>query len=234
MHGINKIMKEVFSENYISNPQGNQMSGVYDLETEGRSVINKLNTNYTAFCVLLGDLNKVISKIPKKTPINFKDKTPQEQIKEVKRMVFALDYFKFRIFDRNSSTFHNLIKVLTERDALGTKREDITSKILKRYLGKDFKVEVVGELGSKKDGIGGVDLEITKDGVTQTAQVKPFRDKIITNDGISLEGTGSVKNYKTDLMIFQKGKNVLVFNKKPIIVNGNFLFPLDSLLYDIT
>lgn len=234
MHGINKIIREVFSENYISNPQGNQMPGVYDLEKEGRSVINKLNTNYTSFCVLLGDLNKVIQKFPKKQPINFKDKTPQEQIKEVKRMVAALDYFKFKIFDKESSTFHNLIKVLTERDAAGSKREEITASILRRYFGKGVQVEVVGELGSKKDGIDGIDLEITKDGRTQTAQVKPFRDKIITDDGISLEGTGSVKNYKTDLMIFQKGKNVLVFNEKPIIVNGNFLFPLDSLLYDIT
>jgi hypothetical protein len=56
---------------------------------------------------------------------------------------------------------------------------------------------------------------------------------IINDDGITLEGTASVKIYKTDLMIFQKGKNVLVFNKKPKIVVGNFVFPSDSLLYDI-
>ena len=233
MHGINKIMKEVFAENYISNPQRDQMPGVYNLEKEGRSVINKLNTNYTTFCLLLTDLNTVITKLTKKSPINFKNKTPQEQVKETNRMVAALDYFKFRIFDKDSSTFQNLMKVLTERDAVGSKREEITAAILRRFFGKDTKVEIVGELGSKKDGIGGVDIEITKDGKKQTAQVKPYRNKIITDDGISLEGTGSVKNYKTDLMIFQKGKSVLVFNEKPIIVNGNFLFPLDSLIYDI-
>lgn len=233
MHGINKIMKEVFAENYITNPPNNQMAGVYNLEKEGRSVINKLNTNYTAFCVLLGDLNKVITKVTKKQPIDFKNKTEEEQLKETKRMVAALDYFKFRIFDKESSTFQNLMKVLTERDALGSKREEITAAILRRFFGKGVKVEVVGELGSKKDGIEGVDIEITKDGKLQTAQVKPYREKIITDDGISLEGTGSVKNYKTDLMIFQKGKSVLVFNEKPMIVNGNFLFPLDSLIYDI-
>jgi hypothetical protein len=36
-----------------------------------------------------------------------------------------------------------------------------------------------------------------------------------TENGISLEGTASVKLYKTDWMVFQRGKNVLVFNQKP-------------------
>lgn len=233
MNGINKIMREVFAENFIEKPDNNQMSGVYNLEGPGRSVINKLNTNYTSFCILLNDLNKAITKLTKKPPIDFRNKTSEEQKKESARFVSALNHFKFRIFDKNSSTFQNLLRVLVEKNAAGSKREEITASILKRFFGRDVKVEIVGELGSKKDAISGVDIEITKDGVTKTAQVKPFREKKIMDNGILLEGTASVKIYKTDLMIFQKGKNVLVFDKKPIIVNGNFLFPLDSLLYDI-
>jgi hypothetical protein len=34
-------------------------------------------------------------------------------------------------------------------------------------------------------------------------------------------------------MVFQRGKNVLVFDKKPKIIKGNFVFPPDSLLYSI-
>lgn len=233
MHGINKIMRAVFPDNFVEQPPNNEMSGVYDLEGPGRSVINKLNTNYTAFCILLNDVNQAITKLTKRPPIDFKDKTPLEQKKEVTRFINAIDYFKFKIFDKESSTFQNLLRVLIERNAAGSKREDITASILRRYLGKEFKVEMIGGLGNKKDAISGVDLEITKDGVTKTAQVKPFRNKITTENGILLEGTGSVKIYKTDLMVFQKGKNVLVFNKTPIILDGNFLFPLDSLLYDI-
>jgi hypothetical protein len=92
---------------------------------------------------------------------------------------------------------------------------------------------VVGELGSKKDAIQGIDLELTKDGQKYTAQIKPFRNMVESEDGITLEGTASVKIYNTDLMIFQKGKNVLIFNRKPKIVKGNFVFPKDSLLYNI-
>lgn len=233
MNAINKIMKEVFSENYISNPDNNQLPGVYNLEGPGRSVINKLNTNYNAFCILIKDLNRVIATIPGKEPINFMDKTPEEQKKEVERFVKAIDHFKYRIFDKDSATLHNILRVLTDKNKEGSKREEITAAILRRYFGKDVKVNIVGELGSKKDAIQGVDLELTKDGKKYTAQIKPFRNMVMSEDGITLEGTGSVKIYNTNLMIFQKGKNVLIFNKKPKIVKGNFVFPKDSLLYNI-
>ena len=233
MNGINKIMKEVFSENYITKLENNQLPGVYNLEGPGRSVINKLNTNYTAFCILLKDLNQVIATIPGKKPINFMDKTPSEQRKEVERFVKAIDYFKYRIFDTDSTTLHNLLRTLTEKDKAGSKREEITASILKRFFGKQAKIQVVGELGSKKDAIQGIDLELIKDGQKYTAQIKPFRNMVESEDGITLEGTASVKIYNTDLMIFQKGKNVLIFNRKPKIVKGNFVFPKDSLLYNI-
>ena len=54
-----------------------------------------------------------------------------------------------------------------------------------------------------------------------------------SEDGITLEGTANVKKYNTDLMVFQKGKNVLIFKNKPKIVKGNFVFPVDSLMYNI-
>ena len=233
MNAINKIMREVFSDNFIEKPDNNQLSGVYDLEGPGRSVINKLNTNYTSFCILLKDVNQVIATIPNKKPIVFIDKTPAEQKKEIERFIGALNHFKYRIFDKDSSTLHNLLRTLTEKDKAGSKREEITAAILKRFFGKSAKVELVGELGNKKDAIQGVDLEITKDGQLHTAQVKPFREMIIGDDGITLEGTASVKLYKTDWMVFQKGKNVLIFNQKPKIVGGNFVFPPESLLYNI-
>ena len=160
------------------------------------------------------------------------DKKPLEQKKEVERFIKAIDHFKYRIFDKDSATLHNLLRTLTEKDKAGSKREEITASILKRHFGKDVKVEVIGELGNKRDAIQGVDLEITKDGEVLTGQIKPFRQMVVGEDGITLEGTASVKIYNTDLMIFQKGKNVLIFNKKPKIVRCNFVFQLDSLMYN--
>jgi len=233
MHGINRIIKEVFNENFIEKPENNEMSGVYNIEGTGRSVLNKLNTNYTTFCILLRDVNKIIATYPNKKPISFIDKIPKEQVRETERFIHALDYFKFRIFDKESSTFHNLLKTLADKNAAGIKREKITEAIIKRYFGPTVKVEVIGGLGSKKDAIGGIDLELTIENVLYTAQVKKFGEKIIEKDKITLEDTGHVKPYHTDLMIFQRGKNVLIFNKKPRIVDGKYVFPSDSLWYSI-
>ena len=231
--GIDSILRDVFSEKYIEKPERGYLPGIYDLEGTGRSVINKLNTNYTAFCILLQDLNLVIKSKTNEDIINFKDKNPFAQKKETKRFINALNDYKFRIFDTESSTFLNLMRTLTEKNDAGAKREQITGAILKRFFGDEAKVTLIGELGSKKDAKEGIDVEITKDDETLTGQIKPYREMILDGDTITLMGTASVKLYKTDLMIFQKGKNVLIFNKKPKIVDGNFVFPIDSLVYNI-
>ena len=232
-NGIEKILKDVFSDKYILNPDNDDLPGVYDLEGDGRSIINYLNTNYTAFCILLKDVNKVISKIPNKSPINFLNKTDTELKKEVERFVRAINHYKFRIFNKDSSTLHNLLSSLDKTHSWGFKTEQITAKVLKNYFGGQVEIKLIGKSGSKKDAMEGIDIEITKDSKVYTAQIKPFKNMIISEDGITLEGTANVKQYKTDLMIFQKGKNILIFNNKPKIVEGNFVFPHDSLMYNI-
>jgi hypothetical protein len=231
--GIDSILRDVFSEKFIEKPERDQLPGFYDLEGTGRSVINKLNTNYTAFCILLQDLNVVIKSKTNEDIINFKYKNHFAQKIETKRFINALNDYKFRIFDTESSTFLNLMRTLTEKNDAGAKREEITAAILKRFFGNKVNVTLIGEPGSKKDAIGGIDIEITKDGKTLTGQIKPYREMILDDDKITLKGTAAVSVYKTDLMIFQKGRSVLIFNKKPKIVNGNFVFSTDSLVYNI-
>jgi hypothetical protein len=90
-------------------------------------------------------------------------------------------------------------------------------------------------LGREEDALSVIDLKITSGGKTETAQVKPFKVKIVDEEKgtIILLGTGKVKYYSTDLLIFQKGKNVLVFNQKPKIIGGNYVFPIDALKLNI-
>ena len=232
--GIDKILMEVFSDLYVSNPPEGELKGIFGLESEGRSVINKLNTNYTTFCILLNDINQVISKIKFKLPISFVGKTPEQQVKEVERFIAALDYYKFRIFDIKSSTFVNIMKTLQEKNDSGDKREQIVAAILKRFFKGQVKIERIGKLGREEDAHG-IDLKLIYGDRTETAQVKPFQEKIVDeeNGTITLLGTAQVQPYSTDLMIFQKGKNVLIFNKKPKIVDGNYVFPLDGLKLNI-
>lgn len=235
-NSINNVLREVFSENYHvkGGYSEGEMSGVYDLEQPGRSVINKLNTNYSCFCVLLRDVNKVLTSLKQPT-INFKDETVFNQINESKKFIGFIEQYKDRIFNSDSSTFQSIMMVLGQTHAWGQKREDTTIEILKKEFG-DNNVKAVGKLGSSEDMIGGIDCEITIDDKVITAQIKPFTH-IITNDGNSMVmGSGNVKKYQTDWIIFAKNnKEVLVFdNKNSKIIDGNFVFPEENLIYTLS
>jgi hypothetical protein len=209
------------------------MSGIYDLEQEGRSVINKLNTNYSCFCVLLRDVNKVLVS-QRQQPISFQNLNAYEQINQVKRFVSIIDQYKTRIFNPESSTFQSLMMVLGQTHAWGQKREDTTVEILKKQFGED-NVNAVGKLGSSEDMIGGIDCEIIVDGVTKTAQIKPFSSISEEHHFIVVLGSGNVKKYNTDWLIFSKNnKEILIFdNNETTIFGGNFVFPEKSLIYTL-
>ena len=235
-NAINRILKDVFPNNYYDKGkyEDGEMSGIYDLEQKGRSVINKLNTNYSCFCVLLRDVNKVLIS-QRQPPISFQNLGIIEQTNQVKRFVNFIDEYKGRIFNPESSTFQSLMMVLGQTHAWGQKREDTTIEILKKQFGND-NVKAVGKLGSSEDMIGGIDCEIILDGTLKTAQIKPFTN-VKTDDGQTIVmGSGNVKRYHTDWLIFAKNnKEILIFNNKNgKIVGGNFVFPEENLIYTLS
>jgi len=235
-NSINIILREVFPENYYpkNGYSEGEMSGIYDLEQEGRSVINKLNTNYSCFCVLLRDVNKVL-KSKKEELISFEDSNMFIQINKVKQFVKIIDEYKDRIFNTNSSTFQSLMMVLGQTHAWGQKREDTTVEILKKQFG-DGNVNAVGKLGSSEDMIGGIDCEININGELKTAQIKPFTHMKTEDELTYVMGAGNVKKYKTDLLIFSKNnKEIMVFdNNNSKIIGGNFVFPQENLIYSLS
>ena len=232
---INKILREVFPDNYfnVNEFAKGEMAGVYNLEGEGRSVINKLNTNYSCFCVLLNDVNTVLDKA-NQPKIQMVGLTPAEQVNEVKKLVNILDKYKFRIFNRESATFQNLMRILTQTDSWGQKREDVTVDILKKKFGKD-NVRAIGKLGSREDMIGGIDCEIDVAGTTHTSQIKPFTALKKIDGFIHVFGSANVKKYSTDWLIFTKNnKDVVVFrNKNTKIIDGQYVFPEKDLIYSL-
>jgi hypothetical protein len=127
------------------------------------------------------------------------------------------------------------MKTLQGRHDAGEKREQIVAAILKRFFKGQVKIELIGKLGLEVDAYDGIDLKLIYGDRTETAQVKPFQEKIVDeeNGTITLLGTAQVQPYTTDLMIFQKGRNVLIFNKPPKIVDGNYVFPIDGLKLNI-
>lgn len=234
-NSINLILKGVFPKNYYNKDEysAGEMSGIYDLEKEGRSVINKLNTNYSCFCILITDVNQVLKKDNKKE-IDIIGLPPKEQIEETKRFISYLNNYKFRIFSKESSTFKNIINILSQTDLWGQKREDKTIEKLKQKFGNE-NVVAIGKLGSKEDMIGGIDCKIKIDNKEYTAQIKPYSETNKVDNMIQILGTANVKKYYTDWLIFTNySKEILVFNNKNTkIINGNYVFNNDDLIFNI-
>jgi superoxide dismutase, Fe-Mn family len=234
--GINKALKDVFAENYFEHNEyaPGETSGIYNLEKEGRSVINKLNTNYNCFCIILNDVNQVLRK-ENQEEIKLVGLTPKEQLIQVNKLVALINRYKFRMFNKDSSTFQNIMKVLTQTDSWGQKREDITIQILKKKFGEK-NVVAVGKLGSKEDMIGGVDCIVYIKDRKLTCQIKPFTTIKKEDDVIVVYGSANVKKYNTNWLIFERNnKEIIIFrNTNTKIIDGNYVFPATDLIYTLS
>jgi Fe-Mn family superoxide dismutase len=233
-YAIMQILKDVYPDNhYEANEyQANTMSGVYDLERPGRSVINYLNTNYSAFCILWKDLNKFLVK-NNVEPISFTGKNEKEQTDEMTRMLKFINQLKFRIFSPQSQTLQTMFNVMGKTHEKGGKTEDVVEKKLKEKFGQENVIRI-GELGSKEDMMG-VDIKVITNGKQHTAQVKPFTTMENIDGMIKVSGTANVKKYNTDWMIFLRGgKEMVVFdNRNTQIIDGVYFFPESSVLYEL-
>ena len=234
-NNINKIIKEVFHDYYYEKDKYSpgESYGIYDFEIKGRSVLNKLNTNYTAFAVLLRDVNKVLKSLNQPL-INFSGLSQEDQITQVHKLNQFIYDFKNRIFNINSPTFQSIMMVLNQTHTWGQKREDKTTLILKKQFG-DKNVIQVGKLGSSEDMVGGIDCEIKIGDDIKTAQIKPFTHTKTENGLTYVMGTANVKKYNTKWLIFSKdNKEILVFeNDNSKIIDGNFVFPQEKLIYTL-
>ena len=229
---INDILRNLFADNYHNKRENGEIPGVYDLEKPGRSVINYMNTNYSVFCIMVRDLNRVITKSLKEKSVNFEGKTPAEQISEMKRLCNYIEQFSSRIFDPNSQTFHSIMNTLKEKDNVGTRRENMAQVRLQESI-PNAKVIVTAGAGKTKDAIQKIDMEIVVENSKLTAQVKGFDEILEQNGRLVVTKTGEVAKYNVDWMVFVKGKKVVVFENKGEIVMGNYVFEKTQMIYDL-
>ena len=229
---IDEIFEDIFKD-FWREKQGDQLSGIYDFEYKGnieggRSVLNKINTNATTFCILKNDVN-VALKHYGHDPINFYGKNKSEQIKELYRFLGYIKQLKGRIFKNTSKTFDSMYSAVNIRNKQGDKTENYAVKDLQKIFGVG-NVKKVGELGSVQDAIGGVDAIIRTDEGDKTVQIKPFRDYKIEDGNIVMNGTGVINQYKTDFLVFHnRSKGVMIFdNKNTRIINGEYVFDEES------
>ena len=230
MYAIMDILKEVYSEFWYDKNEyaEGQMSGVYDFEQPGRSVINKLNTNYSAFCILSNDISMALKHYGQPS-LNFIGQSNTQQLKELSRMLKFMIEYRYRIFNPESATFKEIMASLDKSNRFGDTREIKAVSDMKKIFNTK-KVFKVGELGGKDDMLGGVDATVEENGQTKTIQIKPFNNWEEKDDRIIVYGTGNVKPYSTDYMAFQTDKyGTFVFNVDGMeIIDGRFTFPKEG------
>jgi hypothetical protein len=78
-------------------------------------------------------------------------------------------------------------------------------------------------------------LIVDIDGKSLTAQIKPYNDILISNSNMVIKSSGNVKEYSTDWLIFfnPKTNKILIFKNNGKIVDGDYVLPQSSLLYEI-
>ena len=220
---INDILRETFPTYWYEKGQlfNNSPFGIYNYEKDGRSILNKINTNYTIFCTLVSDINLYL-KYKNISQINFTNKNNADQIKELNKFLHYLDLLKYRIFNTSSDTFKNIYELIKKLDKNGDRREEKSVKELKKFFNTN-KVTKVGGLGNKEDMIGGIDAKVEINGQTKTVQIKPFKSFEIEDNKVKVFGTGNVKKYKVDYLVFHNdSKGIKVFdNSNTDIINGH-------------
>ena len=233
--GVTDVLKDLFHQFWVESTN-KEMSGFYGVESkEGRSILNNLNTNFNAFCLLTKAVNTQIEKIGKPEKKFDFSKKENRTPSEVVRLIKALSHFKKDIFTKNNEEFINIIKVLKKLWDRGQKSEDSALKKIEDYFEGDAKIEKIGGHGQKQDALKGIDLIVKLNGQNYTAQVKPY-SSIHTEEGkISLSNTGNVKPYSVDWLIFINPKNnsILIFKNEPIKNHNQYVFNVDSLIHEI-
>lgn len=233
--GVTEVLKKVFHQFWVESTN-KEMSGFYGVESkEGRSILNNLNTNFNAFCLLTKAVNAQIDNIGKpEKKFDFSDKE-KRNVTEVVRLIKALDHFKKEIFTKNNEDFINIIKVLKKLWDRGQKSEDEVLTKIEKHFGQGSSVEKIGGHGQKSDAFKGIDLIVNIGDRKYTAQVKPFSNIKNEEGKITVFDTGNVKPYNVNWLIFinTKSNKILIFENNPVKDHHQYVFDESSLIHEI-
>ena len=232
---IDNTLKSVMSDKWYENDQYHHgsASGIYNYETDGRSVINKLNTNYIGFKILVEDINIVLQRL-NQPKLEFIGVTPEKQIQEIDRFCLVLKKYGFgqRIFE-GSKTLDKIMALLNRTHKKGGDLEAYVANKINKEFG-DKTATLIGSLGSKED-FAGTDLIVNFDNKIQSAQVKPILSMEVIEGMYHIKIKGFVKKFNTDLLIFSNlNEPIYVFKNQDVDFSSSlFKIPTENLIYTV-
>jgi Fe-Mn family superoxide dismutase len=230
---IMNIFRKTYPENFYERGKycPSCPSGLYDLEKEGRSVLNKLTSNIYGFIILLTDVNTVLEKTgqPK---ITFDETNTNQHKEQLDKLCLILNRYRDRIFPK-SNTLDNIWSLLGATHGKGEKLENEIVKRLNDKLGKGT-ARVEAGLGISSD-IGGLDAIINLRGTEYTSQIKPFESITLLDGFFIVKIDGRVSSYNTDLLVFGKlNKSIYIFKNENVdSVSDFYKIPQENLLLKV-
>jgi hypothetical protein len=152
----------------------------------------------------------------------------------MKRLCNFIEKYQDRIFDPKSATFQNMMALLLRTNEQGSKREEFAKKVITEKIPNSKVVTTAGS-GSVKDAVQKIDLEVFINGQKNTCQVKGFMELKPADGKIVIIGSGEVRYYNVDWMVFVniKMRRVVIFRNTPNIVMGEYVFDESDLIYNL-
>jgi Fe-Mn family superoxide dismutase len=109
-NSIDTILESVFVDKWYGRDEyeSNTLPGVYDFESNGRSLVNKMSSDHNSFSVLLKHANRLLEK-ENKEKIEIIGVPYNKQINETVKFVSLLEENKSILFNIKSPTFRKLL-----------------------------------------------------------------------------------------------------------------------------
>jgi hypothetical protein len=233
---IESILVELYSE--FMDDRG-KIINVPNEDTE-YSFLNYVNTNYSAFAIIVNWVNKIIvnssknNRIIASRQLNFnEDRTNWED--EMELTLILIDKYKHYIFLPETDAYKNLKRVVGSTIKRGYTSEEKMKKFIKIKFpyATNF---VTGGHGEEEDMQKGIDLTFTLNGKTVTTQHKRCRNVDEKEYFYFINGVGGIKEYDIDCLSFEdKDGNLFLFKNRDTKIVDNqegksYLIPKDNLV----
>jgi len=186
-------------------------------QDDGRSLLNKLDTHYTAHYLLINWINREIinGNIKGFTQIDF---YLSSWINEIQKLFKILDIYKSIIFNNNSEILPELLTAIRTTSEIGDTAERIT---VKKLMAKGITDIKQASFGDENDIKKGIDIVFSYNNhKNKKIQTKSYRKMEITNDHYIFYIIG-IKQYKVDYYSFyNKYKGFYMFSNSDTIEYG--------------
>ena len=109
-NSIDTILESVFVDKWYGRDEyeSNTLPGIYDFESNGRSLVNKMSSDHNSFSVLLKHANRLLEK-ENKEKIEIIGVPYNKQINETVKFVSIIEENKSKLFNIKSPTFRKLL-----------------------------------------------------------------------------------------------------------------------------